>query len=101
MLAWATVSTLLAKSVLIGSGVAVVPNAYFAWRAFRYNQTRSAEKVLGSFVQAELGKLALTALLFAAAFKLGQPMDVQGLFAGFVVTTLTGLVGSALLLRGN
>lgn len=88
-----------AKSVFLGSLVAVIPNGYFAWRAFRYNQTRSAEKVLGSFFLAEMGKVALTALLFAATFKWGQPLHAVSVFVGFIVVMMTGLAGSALLLH--
>lgn len=87
-----------AKSALFGGLIAVVPNMYFAWRAFAYNQTRSAARVVGSFYQAELGKLALTALLFAVAFKFAQTLQPVALFTAFGAVMVSGLIGSATML---
>lgn len=95
---WVFAGALAAKSALLGGLIVVLPSAYFAWRAFAYNATRSAAKVVGGFIQAELGKLLFTALLFAAVFKFGQPLEYGVVFAAFGGVLLGGLVGSTLLL---
>jgi len=91
--------TVVAKSVLLGSAIALLPNAYFAWRAFVYNGTRSATKAAGSLLQAEISKLLLTALLFAAVFKLGQPLQPVALFAAYASVLLVGVLASVWLLK--
>lgn len=96
--AWGVIGPTAALSALLGGLIATVPAAYFAWRAFAYNQTRSAVKVLGSFYQAEIGKLLITALMFAAVFKLVSPLHTAALFVAFGIVLVGGLVSSALLL---
>ncbi len=90
-----------AVSAILGGLLVILPNAYFAWRAFRYNQTRSAAHLVGGFVQAELGKFLITALLFALVFKLVKPLVTGALFASFVVVLLVGLIASAFLLQAR
>lgn len=90
---------LAAKSAMLGGMVATVPNAYFAWRAFLYTGTRSAAKAVGGFFQAEIGKFLFTAILFAAVFKLAQPIQPLVLFGVFVAVLLFGTVASVKLLK--
>jgi len=97
-IAWGIGGLVAAKSALLGGLIVVLPSAYFAWRAFAYNATRSAAKVVGGLIQAEMGKLLFTALLFAAVFKFGQPLQYGVVFAAFGCVLLGGLIGSALLL---
>lgn len=58
-----------AKSVLAGGAVTIIPNIFFALKAFRYAGARSSEKVMESFYSGEKMKIVLTAILFALAFK--------------------------------
>lgn len=58
-----------AKSALAGGAVTIIPNIFFALKAFRYAGARSSEKVMESFYSGEKMKIVLTALLFALAFK--------------------------------
>ena len=58
-----------AKSVLAGGVVTIIPQIFFALKAFRYAGARSSEKVMESFYSGEKMKIVLTALLFALAFK--------------------------------
>lgn len=90
---------LAAKSALLGGLVAIVPNAYFAWRAMRYNQTRSAAAVLGSMYAGELGKIALSAVMFALVFKFVETLAIKTFFIVFVLVLLTGALAAAKLLR--
>jgi ATP synthase protein I len=60
---------LSAKSILIGGLVVIIPNVYFALKAFRYAGARSSEKVLESFYDGEKMKILLTAILTALALK--------------------------------
>lgn len=58
-----------AISVLAGGAVTIIPNIFFALKAFRYAGARSSEKVMESFYSGEKMKIVLTAILFALAFK--------------------------------
>ncbi len=95
---WGFIGWIAGKSLLLGGLIVVLPNAYFAWRAFSYNGTRSVARVVGGFIQAELGKLLFTGLLFAAVFKWAEPLHYIALFAGFVVVLLVSLLAAAVLL---
>jgi ATP synthase protein I len=58
-----------AKSVATGGVVAIIPNIVFALKAFKYAGAQSSKKVVESFFSGVKLKMALTALLFALAFK--------------------------------
>ena len=58
-----------AMSILAGGAVTIIPNIFFALKAFRYAGARSSEKVMESFYSGEKMKIVLTAILFALAFK--------------------------------
>lgn len=83
-------------SALIGGMIALVPNAYFAFKAFRYAGARSARAIVQSFWSGEMGKMFLTAALFALVFVGVKPLSVAALFFGYVLVLGTG--GCALLL---
>jgi len=53
-----------AFAATFGGLVAVVPTVYFACRVFGGNKAQDPKVVLGAFYQGEIGKFALTALLF-------------------------------------
>jgi ATP synthase protein I len=59
----------IAHSVLSGGAISIVPNLFFAHKAFKYAGARSSEKVLDAFYSGEKLKIVLTAILFALAFK--------------------------------
>ena len=83
-------------SALIGGMIALVPNAYFAYKAFRYVGARSAKAIVQSLWSGEMGKLFLTAALFALVFAGVKQLSVAALFAGYGLVLGTG--GCALLL---
>lgn len=76
----------------LGGLVCLIPNAYFAIRVFQHRGARSAQKIVRSFYAGEAGKLALTAVLFAAVFVWVKPLSPGWLFAAFVLVQATGWV---------
>ncbi|GAA0812361.1 ATP synthase subunit I [Colwellia sp. D2M02] len=58
-----------AISALVGGAIGVLPNILFAYKAFKYAGAKSSKKVVESFFSGVKLKMALTAFLFALAFK--------------------------------
>lgn len=77
-----------ALSAAAGGGASLLPNLYFAHRAFRYSGARSAQKILRSFYSGEAIKLLLTALFFALVFKYLKPLNVAALFGAFIAVQM-------------
>ncbi|GAB3395654.1 F0F1 ATP synthase subunit I [Azotobacter armeniacus] len=86
-------------SALLGGLIAWVANLYFAHKAFRYFGARSVKAVVQSLWSGEMGKLILTAALFALVFVGVQPLEPLALFGGYLLVLGTG--ASALLLMRN
>ena len=72
-----------AYSVLLGGLICLVPNCYFAYRAFKFRGARAARDIVRSFYVGEAGKLMLTAILFAIVFSSVKPLNALALFLGF------------------
>lgn len=79
-------------SALIGGLIAVIPNAYFAQRAFRFQGARTAQLMVNEIFRGEAIKLSLTAVFFAAVFILIEPVHVPALLFTFAVMVVTGAV---------
>ena len=81
-----------------GALACLLPNLYFAHRAFRYSGARAAKKILRSFYAGEAIKLVLTAVMFALVFKYLRPINVAAVFGGFIAVQMaiwvTPLIGS-------
>ena len=75
-------------SALMGVGVAVVPNAFLAALLLSRAAGSSARALLGAAWLGEIGKLALTAALFAALFMLVRPLSVLAVFGGYIAAQL-------------
>tara|TARA_B110000881_G_scaffold149680_1_gene132714 strand:- start:124 stop:540 length:417 start_codon:yes stop_codon:yes gene_type:complete len=58
-----------AFSSFIGGGIAIIPNMYFAYKAFKYAGASASRKVIDSFFSGVKMKMGITALLFSLAFK--------------------------------
>ena len=86
-------------SMLLGGLIALLANVYFAFKAFRYFGARSARAIVQSFWAGEMGKLILTAALFALVFVAVKPLQPLALFTGYLLVLGTG--ASALLLLKN
>jgi ATP synthase protein I len=82
-------------SALLGSLITVLPNAFLALRLAVPRREPGAQALVRAAYIGELGKLALTVLLFVLVFTLVRPLSAVALFAGFIATqmvTLTGLL---------
>lgn len=77
--------TIAALSAAAGGIACLVPNAYFASRAFRYSGARSAMLILNSFYSGQAMKIVLTAIIFSLIFIYLKPLNAGALFGGFVL----------------
>lgn len=86
-LGWGLGSLGDAVSILLGGGVALIANGYFAWRMFRHRGGRHARRMVSSLYRAEAGKFGLTVALFVAVF-IAVPPSNHALFFGVYVVML-------------
>jgi ATP synthase protein I len=84
--------SVFAYSLLAGGLISVVPNAWFAAMVFRHSGARATGLVVRNAFMGELMKLVLIGAGFALVFVLVDPLHVPGLFSGFVLVHLAGLV---------
>lgn len=80
-----------AQSAVIGGLVAIVPQIFFAFKAFQYAGASAAKKVMDAFYSGVRIKLVLTAILFALCFKFLQ-LVLLAFFITYFITLLTPLV---------
>jgi ATP synthase protein I len=73
-------------SGLCGGLIALLPNIYFAHKAFRFSGARAAQAIVRSFYAGEAGKLILTAVLFALTFAGVKPLAPLAVFGVFLLT---------------
>lgn len=81
----------VARSVLVGGLISTIPSACFAYKVMGKSGARAMEGVARNAVLAEVLKLVLIGTGFALAFVLVDPLDVPGVFAGFVLVHAAGL----------
>jgi ATP synthase protein I len=84
--------SVFAYSLLCGGLISVVANALFAAMVFRHSGARATGLVVRNAFLGELMKLAMIGAGFALVFVLVDPLHVPGLFTGFVLVHLAGLV---------
>jgi len=80
-----------AYSALLGGLLYLLPNLYFAWRAFS-GQGGSAQRVLIRMYASEIGKMMLAVALFSATFLLVQPLSPFSLFSTFILLQFSGWI---------
>lgn len=73
-----------AVSALAGGAIAVIPNAFLAARLLSPGAGENARAMLKAAWLGEIGKLILTALLFAAVFVSIRPLSAVAVFGGFI-----------------
>jgi ATP synthase protein I len=88
--------SVMAYSIAAGGLLALLPQAWFAWRLFG---RRGAQSAARSGYAAETGKFMLSAVGFAAVFALLRPIHGPGVFLGYIAMLLIQIVGSVLLLK--
>jgi ATP synthase protein I len=84
---WVWQGGVVAGSALLGGLTAVVPNAFLAARVMS-PRVRGAKDLLRSAWVGEIGKLALTVVLFGLVFALVRPLSAPAVFAGFIAAQL-------------
>lgn len=92
-------SPLTAKSVLIGSVIAILPAVLMARAVFRFNKSVAPREYTRAVYRGELGKFLLTIVLFALVFAEGGAIQAGVLFSAFLIamTVQWGLAARHLL----
>ncbi|MDG2047869.1 MAG: ATP synthase subunit I [Halioglobus sp.] len=93
------VDKVIAYSVFSGGLIAIVPQSYFAFHAFRWRGAQSAKASARASYLGEVGKFALSAAGFAIVFTMLRPVSGSAVFAGFLAMLAIQIIGSWLLLR--
>ncbi len=96
---WSTMGHVAGYSALIGSLICVVPSAFLALRLAVPRRDPGAGALMRAAYVGELGKLALTVLMFGVVFVAVRPLAAAPLFAGFIVAQLVTFSG--LLMRDH
>lgn len=88
---WLSGGSVPGYSALLGSLVCVVPNAFLAFRLAL--PRRSAKALLRAAWAGEMGKLALTVLLFSLVLAAVRPLSGGPLLTGFIASQLMVFMG--------
>lgn len=80
-------------SALLGGLTAVIPNGFLAARLMLPRRDPGAGALLRAAYLGELGKLALTVLMFGAVFLFVRPLAAGALFSGFIAAQLATFAG--------
>ncbi len=88
---WPVFGKVAGYSALLGSLACVVPNAFLGLRIMAPRRDPGALKRAAWI--GEIGKLALTVLLFVLIFTRVEPLEAAALFAGFIVSQLAVFAG--------
>jgi ATP synthase protein I len=96
---WGVSGHVAGYSALLGSLTCVIPNAFLALRLVVPRRDPGAQALIRAAYIGELGKLALTVLMFSLVFVLVRPLAALPLFTGFIATQLVTLAG--LVMQGN
>jgi ATP synthase protein I len=90
---WGLYGHVAGYSALLGSLICVIPNAFLALRLVVPRRDPGAGALIRAAYIGELGKLALTVLMFSIVFVMVKPLSAAALFAGFIAAQLMTFVG--------
>ena len=93
MLFWGTDGRVSGYSAVLGGLICVIPNAFLALRLAASTRDPGARALMRAAYIGEIGKLALTVLLFSMVFTLVQPLAAGPLFVGFIAAQLAVFSG--------
>ncbi|PCJ43558.1 MAG: F0F1 ATP synthase subunit I [SAR86 cluster bacterium] len=93
--AFALMDGVTAYSIFLGGMVSTLPNAYFAFKAFRYSGARQMPLVIKSFYAGESGKMIITAVMFALVFAGVRPLNELAVIISFIFILIIGLIATA------
>ncbi len=94
---WGVFGKVEGYSAFLGGLAAVIPNAFLGLRLVVPRGDPGAGALVGAAWIGEIGKLALTVLIFTLVFTLVRPLSAAALFATFITTQL--VIFSGLLMR--
>jgi ATP synthase protein I len=92
-LLWGLVGGVAGYSALLGALTCVIPNAFLAARIVLARRDPGARALIRAAYTGELGKLALTVLMFGIVFVAVRPLSAGALFAGFIAAQLVTFGG--------
>lgn len=101
LLVWWMSGTVAAQSFFAGALIAILPQAWFAIRVFRFRGARAATQLVRSALSGEVGKFFLSVAGFAAVFSLLRPIDGPAVFGGYMAMLAVQISGGWLLLRSS
>jgi ATP synthase protein I len=90
---WGLAGRVAGYSALLGSLTCVIPNAFLATRIVFTRRDSGARALIRAAWTGELGKLALTVLMFSIVFVTVRPLAAGSLFAGFIAAQLVTFAG--------
>jgi len=90
---WGMNGSISGYSALLGGLTCVIPNAFLALRLVVPRRDPGPGALVRAAYIGEIGKLALTVLMFTIAFTLVRPLAAGALFAGFIAAQLATLSG--------
>ena len=90
---WGTVGAVAGYSALLGGLTCIIPNAWLALRLVAPRRDPGAKALLHAAYIGEIGKLALTLLMFGTVFALVRPLAALPLFSGFIACQLATFAG--------
>ncbi len=93
LLFWGIGGRIAGFSALLGGLTCVIPNAFLALRLLVPRRDPGARGLLRAAYIGELGKIALTVLMFSLVFTLVRPIAAVPLFSGFIGATLVTFSG--------
>jgi len=90
---WGVSGNVAGFSALLGGLTCVIPNAFLALRLAVPRREPGPGALVRAAYIGELGKLALTVLMFSTVFTLVRPLAAGPLFAGFIAAQLLTFTG--------
>lgn len=93
LLFWGFGGRVYGYSALLGGLTCVIPNAFLALRLVVPRRDVGANGLVRAAYIGELGKLALTVLMFSLVFTLVRPLAAGPLFTGFIAAQLVTFSG--------
>ncbi|AWM81613.1 hypothetical protein DKL61_15410 [Gammaproteobacteria bacterium ESL0073] len=82
-----------AGNAMLGGLIVLLPNIYFALKAFRYFGAQSALAITLAFWSGEMGKYVLTVGLFVFVFLVVKPNNFIALFMGYFAVLMVSALG--------
>ena len=90
---WGLSGHVAGYSALLGALTCAIPNAFLALRLVVPRRDPGAQALIRAAYIGELGKLALTVLMFSLVFVLVRPLAAAALFTGFIAAQLVTIAG--------